>query len=95
MSGRGWGARVNWIAIWVTCKLAGLTALALLFVAFPSPIGLVFRLAVEIFGRIRGGVALVLPPTVLGFYILIAIGPHSPLEASLHRASRPSVALHL
>ena len=26
---------MNWIAIWVTCKLAGLTAVALLFVGLP------------------------------------------------------------
>jgi molybdate transport system permease protein len=27
---------------------------------------------------------IVLPPTVLGFYLLIALGPHSPLMALLH-----------
>lgn len=78
-SGRGWGARVNWIAIWVTCKLAGLTALALLVVGLPIAYWLSFsRWRWKFLVESVVALPLVLPPTVLGFYILIAIGPHSP-----------------
>jgi len=78
-SDRGWGARVNWIAIWVTCKLAGLTALCLLVVGLPIAYWLSFsRWRWKFLVESVVALPLVLPPTVLGFYILIAIGPHSP-----------------
>jgi len=71
---------VNWTAIALTFKLAGFTALILLLIGLP----LAYWLS---FSRWRGkflvesvvALPLVLPPTVLGFYILVAIGPHSPL----------------
>ena len=79
MSGCGWGARVNWIAIWVTCKLAGLTALALLVVGLPIAYWIsLSRWRWKFLVESVVSLPLVLPPTVLGFYILIAIGPHSP-----------------
>ena len=66
-------------AIWLTLKLAGLTTLVLLLLATPlawwlartpsrwrAPIGAVVALP------------LVLPPTVLGFYLLITLGPQGP-----------------
>jgi molybdate transport system permease protein len=71
---------VNWTAISVTFQLATLTALILLMVGLPIAYWLTFS-------RWRGkfvvesvvALPLVLPPTVLGFYILVAIGPHSPI----------------
>jgi molybdate transport system permease protein len=63
-------------ALWLTLKLAGLSTLILLLVGTP----LAWALA---FGQFRGKVIvealvalpLVLPPTVLGFYLLLALGP--------------------
>ncbi len=71
---------MNWTAIWVTVKLAGLTAAALLVIGMPIAYWLAFSNRRWKF-LIESVVALplVLPPTVLGFYILVAIGPHSPL----------------
>jgi molybdate transport system permease protein len=71
---------VNWTAISVTFQLATLTAVILLLVGLPIAYWLTFS-------RWRGkfviesvvALPLVLPPTVLGFYILVAIGPHSPI----------------
>jgi molybdate transport system permease protein len=70
---------------WLTVKLAGITTILLLILATPlawwlargrsrwkAPIGALVALPI------------VLPPTVLGFYLLIALGPHSPLMALLH-----------
>jgi len=70
---------------WLTVKLAGVTTLLLLLLATPlawwlargrsrwkAPVGALVALPI------------VLPPTVLGFYLLIALGPHSPLMALLH-----------
>ena len=70
---------MNWIAIWVTFKLAGLTAVILLVVGLPIAVWLSFsRWRWKFIVESVVALPLVLPPTVLGFYILIAIGPHSP-----------------
>jgi molybdate transport system permease protein len=70
----------DWSAIWLTLKLAGLTTAILLVVGTPiawwlartrswwkGPVGAVVALPI------------VLPPTVLGFYLLIVMGPHGPV----------------
>jgi molybdate transport system permease protein len=67
-------------AIWLTVELATLTTLVLLVIAAPiawwlsgthsrwrAPVGALVTLP------------LVLPPTVLGFYLLVALGPDGPL----------------
>lgn len=71
---------MNWIAIWVTFKLASLTAVSLLVIGLPIAYWLAYstwrwKFVVESIVALP----LVLPPTVLGFYILVAIGPHSPI----------------
>jgi len=70
---------VNWTAIWVTLKLASLTATALLLVGLPIAYWVSFsRWRWKFIVESIVALPLVLPPTVLGFYILVAIGPHSP-----------------
>ncbi len=71
---------MNWTAIWVTCKLASLTSIALLAIGLPIAYWLTYskwrwKFLIESIVALP----LVLPPTVLGFYILVAIGPHSPI----------------
>src|ERR1044071_8228434 len=67
---------MNWTAIWVTCKLATLTSMALLAIGYLLAYSKWrWKFLVESIVALP----LVLPPTVLGFYILVAIGPHSPL----------------
>lgn len=67
-------------AIWLTVKLATLTTLLLLLIATP----LAWWLA-RTGSRWRAPISalvtlpLVLPPSVLGFYLLLAMGPHGPL----------------
>jgi molybdate transport system permease protein len=71
---------VNWTAIGVTFELAGLTALILLAVGLPVAYWLSFsRWRWKFLVESVVALPLVLPPTVLGFYILVAIGPFSPL----------------
>lgn len=70
--------------VWTTLKLAGLTTLLLLVVSTP----LAWWLARSRAWWKEGVAALValpivLPPTVLGFYVLIALGPNSPLMLPL------------
>ena len=71
---------MNWTAIGVTVKLATLTALILVAVGLPIAYWLSFsRRRWKFLIESVVALPLVLPPTVLGFYILVAIGPHSPL----------------
>ncbi|WP_024537342.1 molybdate ABC transporter permease subunit [Comamonas badia] len=70
----------DWSAIWLTLELAGLTTLLLLVLCTPiawwlahtpsrwrAPVGAVVALP------------LVLPPTVIGFYLLVLMGPNGPV----------------
>lgn len=71
---------MNWTAIWVTLKLAGLTATALVLIGLPIAYWVSFsRWRWKFVVESIVALPLVLPPTVLGFYILVAIGPHSPV----------------
>lgn len=67
-------------AIWLTLKLATLTTVILLFVGTPLAWWLT-RTPSRMKGVVNAVVALplVLPPTVLGFYLLVALGPSGPL----------------
>lgn len=71
---------MDWTAIWLTLRLACCTTLILLILGLP----LAYWLSATRFrGRflIEAVVALpiVLPPTVVGFYMLWALGPRSPV----------------
>ncbi|MFT5544277.1 MAG: molybdate transport system permease protein [Kangiellaceae bacterium] len=67
-------------AIWLTLKLAFTVTLILMVVGTPIAIWLA-RTKSWLRGPINALVALplVLPPTVLGFYLLIAMGPNGPV----------------
>ena len=73
-----------WEAVFLTLKLAGVTTVFLMVLGVP----LAWWLArsqtwwKEVIGAIVA-LPLVLPPTVLGFYLLIALGPQSPLGAAI------------
>jgi len=70
--------------LWLTVKLAGITTILLLILATPLAWWLA-RGRSNLRPVVGAVVALpiVLPPTVLGFYLLIALGPHSVLMAPL------------
>jgi molybdate transport system permease protein len=69
--------RTDLAAIWLTLELATLTTLLLLVIGTP----IAWWLA-RTTSRLKGPVAaivalpLVLPPTVIGFYLLVSMGPH-------------------
>ena len=70
----------NVAAIWLTLKLATITTVILLIVGTPIAWWLA-RTHSKWKGVVGAVVALplVLPPTVLGFYLLITLGPHGPI----------------
>jgi len=74
----------DWIACWVTIKLALATTLILLLIGTPLAWWLA-RSKRAWHSVIEAVVALplVLPPTVLGFYLLIGFGPKGPIGQTL------------
>ena len=67
-------------AIWLTLKLATLTTVILLVLGTPLAWWLVrSRSKARHLVRTLVALPLILPPTVIGFYLLIFIGPHGPL----------------
>jgi molybdate transport system permease protein len=77
---------VDWSAIWLSVRLAAATTLVLLAIGVPLAYWIVFsprrwKVIVESIVALP----LVLPPTVLGFYVLVAIGPLSPLGRAYAR----------
>ncbi|MDB5458259.1 MAG: molybdate transporter, inner rane subunit, partial [Caulobacter sp.] len=71
--------------IWTTVRLAALTTALLLIVATPLAWWLARRRSwwKEIVAAVAA-LPIVLPPTVLGFYLLILLAPASPLMTLLH-----------
>ncbi|WP_431482378.1 molybdate ABC transporter permease subunit [Pseudomonas solani] len=67
----------DWAAIWLTLELATLTTALLLLVGTPIAWWLA-RTDSWLKGPVGAVVALplVLPPTVIGFYLLVSMGPH-------------------
>ena len=67
-------------AIWLTLRLAGVTTILLLLIGTPIAWWLA-RTRSKWKGPVGALVALplVLPPTVLGFYLLLAMGPNGPV----------------
>ena len=73
---------MDWQAIWLSVKLASATTLILLALGAPLAYWLAFsRRRWKFLVESVVALPLVLPPTVLGFYVLLAIGPRSPVGA--------------
>jgi molybdate transport system permease protein len=73
---------MDWQAIWLSMRLAFFTTLILLALGLPLAYWLTWsprrwKFLVEALVAMP----LILPPTVLGFYVLLAIGPRSPVGA--------------
>ncbi len=81
------------MALWVTLQLAGITTVILLIVGTPLAWWLArsqFRFKVMVEAIVA--LPLVLPPTVLGFYLLITLGPQGPLGSLLQAMGGHSLA---
>ena len=71
---------MNWSAIFLSLRLASIVCVILVLVGAPLAYWIAFSPRRWKF-LVEAGVALplVLPPTVLGYYMLVALGPRSPL----------------
>ncbi len=71
---------IDWQTFWLTIELAVTVSVILLFIGLPVAYWIAFsnwrwKFLVEA----AVGLPIVLPPTVLGFYVLVALGPRGPL----------------
>ena len=81
------------MALWITLQLAGITTLILLIIGTPLAWWLAqskFRFKVIVEAVVA--LPLVLPPTVLGFYLLISLGPQGPLGSLMQALGGRSLA---
>ena len=70
----------DWIAIRLTAQLAAVATLLLLLIGTPLAWWLArTRSALKPVAASLVAMPLVLPPTVLGFYLLLLMGPHGPV----------------
>ena len=78
--------------LWLTMKLAAVTTVILLLIGTPLAVWLAFtRSRAKPVIEAVTALPLVLPPTVLGFYLLVTLGPASPLGAFWVRVTGESL----
>jgi molybdate transport system permease protein len=71
---------MNWQALWLTVRLAAIVSGTLLVLGIPIAYWLTYaRWRWKFLVEAVVALPIVLPPTVLGFYVLIALGSRSPL----------------
>lgn len=71
---------IDWQAFWLTLQLAVVVSAILLFLGLPIAYWIAFsRWRWKFLVEATVALPIVLPPTVLGFYVLVALGPRSPL----------------
>ena len=71
---------VDWQAFWLTLQLAVAVSCILLVLGMPVAYWIAFsRRRWKFLVEAIVALPIVLPPTVLGFYVLVALGPRSPL----------------
>ena len=71
---------MNWEAFWLSIRLASIVSVILFLVGIPIAYWLAFsRWRWKFLFDALVALPIVLPPTVLGFYVLIALGSRSPI----------------
>jgi molybdate transport system permease protein len=71
---------IDWQAFWLTAQLAFVVSAILLVLGLPLACWIAFsRWRWKFLVEAVVALPIVLPPTVLGFYVLVALGSHSPL----------------
>ena len=70
---------MDWQAFWLTIRLALLVAAILVAIGVPVAYWIAFsRWRWKFLAEALVALPIVVPPTVLGFYVLVALGPRSP-----------------
>src|ERR1041385_1733484 len=84
---------MDWQAFWLTLRLALVVALILLLVGLPLGYWIAFsKWRWKFLAEAVIALPIVLPPTVVGFYVLMALGKRSPLGRWWHSLTGHTVA---
>ena len=84
---------MNWQAVLLTAKLASLTAVILMVIGIPVALWVAFsRRRWRFLAESVVALPLVLPPTVLGFYLLVALGANSSLGRLYYQLTGSTLA---
>ena len=85
-----------WQSVWLTIELAAITTVILLLIGTPIAWWLARSKAwwEEVVATVIA-LPLVLPPTVLGFYLLVTLGPNGPGGVDRQPLGRTHACLHL
>ncbi len=87
---------MNWQALQTTIELALCTSFLLMLIGLPISYWVAFsRWRWKFLVEAVVALPLVLPPTVLGFYVLVAIGPHSPIRTLVRDLGRPRASIYV
>jgi len=71
---------MDWHALWLTVKLAAVVSVLLVLIGLPLAYWITYtRWRWKFLAEAVVALPIVLPPTVLGFYLLVALGPRGPL----------------
>jgi molybdate transport system permease protein len=71
---------MDWQSLWLTIRLAAVVAAILFLIALPIAYWITYsQWHWKFLAEAVVALPIVLPPTVLGFYLLVALGPRSPL----------------
>src|ERR1700736_6909071 len=71
---------IDWQAFWLTLQLAAVVSAILLALGLPVAYWIAFsRWRCKFLVEATVALPIVLPPTVLGFYVLVALGSRSPV----------------
>ena len=71
---------MNWEAFWLTVRLATIVSVVLFGIGIPIAYWVTYsRWRLKFLIEAAVALPIVLPPTVLGFYVLVALGSRSPL----------------
>lgn len=80
------------VALWLTLKLAGVSTLILLLLGTPLAWWMAHtRSRAKVLVEAMVALPLVLPPTVLGFYLLVTLGPQGPIGSAIEALGLPGL----
>jgi molybdate transport system permease protein len=84
---------MDWRAFWLTIELSAVVAGALLLLGLPIAYWIAYsNWRFKFFAEAVIAMPIVLPPTVLGFYVLLALGSRSPLGRAWQTLTGHSLA---
>lgn len=84
---------MDWQAFWLTLRLSALVSMILVILGVPVAYWITYsRWRWKFLAEALVALPIVLPPTVLGFYVLVALGSHSPLGRAWERLTGHTLA---